>query len=78
MDVVKVDLPAGVTIFRVMTVERFAVLVFAVGKSVVRLNRAYTTAACHQHAEEGRWETCPLGAGSGGESLDLDGGWKCC
>ena len=44
MDVVKVDLPAGVTIFRVMTVERFAVLVLAVGASVGRLHRAYTAA----------------------------------
>ena len=37
MDVVKVDLPARVTIFRVMTVERFAVLVSAVGTGVGRL-----------------------------------------
>ena len=44
MDVVKVDLPARVTIFRVMTVERFAVLVLAVGASVGRLHRAYATA----------------------------------
>ena len=44
IDVVKVDLPAQVTIFRVMAVERFAVLVLAVGAGVGRLHRAYATA----------------------------------
>ena len=43
MDVVEVDLPAGATIFRVMTVVGFAVLVLAVRASVGCLHRAYTT-----------------------------------